>query len=258
MTTENILTEKADGIGLITINRPEVRNALDPETWRELMQAVEAMAADKDVGVIIITGAGDKSFVAGADIGRMQERTIFDGFEAPAQGALTRLENTEKPIIAAINGFALGGGCELALACDIRIASDRAKLGQPEVNLGIMPGAGGTQRLASLVGAGKAKELIFTGDIIDAAEAERIGLVNKVVPHEELMDAARGMARKILSKAPLAVRMSKIAINARIKWGPEAGMQIERLGQTALITTEDMQEGTGAFLEKRKPSFKGR
>ncbi len=258
MTYKNILAEKAEGIGTITINREEVRNAIDPPTYREIVAAMEAFEADDEVGVIIITGAGDKSFAAGSDIRQIRDRTMTDGLAAPPQRALSKIENIEKPIIAAINGFALGGGCELSMACDIRIASDRAKLGQPEVNLGIMPGAGGTQRLIHLVGLGKAKELILTGDVIDANEAERIGLVNKVVPHDQVMDAAREMAKKIISKGPLAVRLAKMTMNAGVKGGQEAAMLVERFAQAALMTTEDKTEGTSAFLEKRKPKFRGR
>ena len=182
MPYKNLLIEKSGGIALITINRPEKRNALDPRTWREVGTIVEELEADDGVGVIIFTGAGDKCFAAGSDIAQIKERSLIDGLAAPSQRALMRLEVIEKPIIAAVNGFALGGGCELSMACDVRIASETARFGQPEVNLGIMPGAGGTQRLASLVGVGKAKELILTGDIIDAHEAHRIGLVNQVVP----------------------------------------------------------------------------
>ena len=258
MAHQNVLTEKSDGIGLITINREDVRNAIDPQTYSEIIEAMETFASDEEVGVIIITGAGDKSFAAGSDIRQIRDRTLMDGLAAPPQRSLAKIEDIEKPIIAAINGFALGGGCELSMACDIRIASDRAKLGQPEVNLGIMPGAGGTQRLIDLVGIGKAKELILTGEIIDAAEAERIGLVNKVVPHDQLMDAAREMARKILAKGPLAVRLAKMTMNAGVKGGREAAMLVERFAQSCLMTTEDKIEGTTAFLEKRPARFRGR
>ncbi len=258
MTYENVITEKSGGIGLITINREEVRNAIDPPTYGEIIDAMISFEADEEMGVIIITGAGDKSFAAGSDIRQIRERSLLDGLAAPPQRNLAKIENIEKPIIAAINGFALGGGCELSMACDIRIASDRAKLGQPEVNLGIMPGAGGTQRLINLVGLGKAKELILTGDIIDAREAERIGLVNKVVPHEELMAAAREMAGRILEKGPLAVRLAKMTMNAGVKGGQEAAMLVERFAQSCLMTTDDKSEGTSAFLEKRRPEFRGR
>ena len=258
MPFDNLLVETSEGIALLTINRPEVRNSLDPKTWEELARAVEEMERDASVGVIIITGAGGKSFAAGSDIRQIQERTLLDGLAAPPSRALARIEAAEKPLIAAVNGFALGGGCELALACDIRIASEQARFGQPEVNLGIIPGAGGTQRLVSLVGLGKAKELVLTGDIIDAQEAHRIGLVNQVVLHEGLLDAARAMARKILSKGPLAVRLAKVALNARAQHGPDAGMLVERLAQSCLMTTADKREGTAAFLEKRPPKFEGR
>lgn len=258
MPYENLLIEKSQGIALITINRPEKRNALDPRTWREVGVAVEELEADDEVGVIIFTGAGDKCFAAGSDIAQIKGRTLIDGLAAPSQRALMRLEAVEKPVIAAVNGFALGGGCELSMACDIRIASETASFGQPEVNLGIMPGAGGTQRLASLVGVGKAKELILTGDIIDAREARRIGLVNQVVPAGELLEAARRCAEKMMSKGPLAVRVAKIAINTGLKFGPEAGMVAERLGQACLMTTEDKTEGASAFLEKRAADFQGR
>ena len=258
MPFDNLLVEISEGAALITINRPQVRNALDPKTWGELARAVEEAERDAAVGVIIITGAGDKSFAAGSDIRQIQERTLLDGLAAPPSRALARIEAVEKPLIAAVNGYALGGGCELALACDIRIASERAHFGQPEVNLGIIPGAGGTQRLVSLVGLGRAKELILTGDIIDAQEALRIGLVNHVVLPEALLDAARALARKILSKGPLAVRLAKVALNARVQHGPDAGMLVERLAQAALMTTRDKQEGTAAFLEKRPPKFEGR
>ncbi len=258
MPYKNLLIEKSQGIALITINRPEKRNALDPQTWREVGTVVEELEADADVQVIIFTGAGEKCFAAGSDIGQIKERSLIDGLAAPSQRALMRLEAIEKPVIAAVNGFALGGGCELSMACDIRIASENARFGQPEVNLGIMPGAGGTQRLVSLVGVGRAKELILTGDIIDAREAHRIGLVNQVVPAEELLETARKCAKKMMSKGPLAVRIAKIAINTGLKFGPEAGMVAERLGQACLMTTEDKVEGASAFLEKRAPEFKGR
>ncbi|MBI2178522.1 MAG: enoyl-CoA hydratase/isomerase family protein, partial [Candidatus Tectomicrobia bacterium] len=246
MPFDNLLVEISEGVALLTINRPEVRNALDPRTWEELARAVGELEGDGAAGVIVITGAGDKAFAAGSDIRQIQERTLLDGLAAPPSRALMRIEAAEKPLIAAVNGFALGGGCELALACDLRIASEQARFGQPEVNLGIIPGAGGTQRLVSLVGLGKAKELVLTGDVIDAREALRIGLVNQVVPHAELLPAARAMARRILAKGPLAVRLAKIALNARAQHGPDAGMLVERLAQSCLMTTADKREGTAA------------
>jgi len=258
LARKNILAEKSDGIALITINREDVRNAIDPQTYHEIIEAMETFASDEEVGAIIITGAGDKSFAAGSDIRQIRKRTLMDGLAAPPQRSLAKIEDIEKPVIAAINGFALGGGCELSMACDIRIASDRAKIGQPEVNLGIIPGAGGTQRLINLVGIGKAKELILTGDIIDATEAERIGLVNKVVPHDQLIDSAKEMAKKILTKGPLAVRLAKMTMNAGVKGGQEAAMLVERFAQSCLMTSKDKTEGTTAFLEKRSPRFLGR
>ncbi|MBN1319168.1 MAG: enoyl-CoA hydratase/isomerase family protein [Anaerolineales bacterium] len=258
MTDANLLISKSEGIATITINRPEVRNAMDPETWQLMRRALEDAEQDDAVQVLIITGAGDNAFVAGADVRWLQERSMLATLDATIQKTLSILEGMWKPSIAAINGFAIGGGCELAIACDIRIASERAKLGQPEVRLGILPGGGGTQRLPRLVGVARAKELILTGDLIDAAEAERIGLVNRVVPHEVLMETAVEMAVKIMRRGPLAVRMAKASINAGIDYGPGAGFEFERLAQTILFATEDRIEGTAAFLEKRHPEFKGR
>jgi enoyl-CoA hydratase len=258
MADENLTLTKEEGIATITINRPEVRNAMDPATWEMLRQAIEEIAQDDAVQVLIFTGAGDEAFVAGADIQWLHDRSMLATLEATIQKTLTMLEELWKPSIAAINGYALGGGCELAIACDIRIASDRARLGQPEVRLGILPAGGGTQRLPRLVGVAKAKELIFTGDIIDAAEAERIGMVNRVVPHEQLMEAAVELAVKIMRRGPLAVRLAKSSINAGVNYGPGAGFEFERLAQAVLFATEDREEGTSAFLEKRRPNFQGR
>lgn len=255
---KNLLLAKDGSIATITLNRPEVRNALDLVTWRELEQAIGEVAADEGVHVLIITGAGDETFAAGADLNWLRDRSMLDTLEGYPQRVLQCLEDLAKPTIAAVNGFALGGGCELALACDIRLASDRARLGQPEVRLGILPAAGGTQRLARLVGVAKAKELIFTGEIVDAAEAARIGLVNKVVAHGDLLDAAREMAGKIVRRGPLAVRLAKAAIQAGLHYGPGAGILTETLAQTVLFATQDRTEGISAFLEKRPPKFVGR
>ena len=259
MTYQNIqVTLEEDGIGIITINRPEVRNAIDPDTWEEIREGVRSLYDKKEIGAIIITGSGEKAFAAGSDISQIKERDILDGLKAVSQFVLSDIEEIEKPIIAAVNGFALGGGCELALACDIRIASKTAKFGQPEVNLAIIPGAGGTQRLANLIGIGRAKELILTGDIIDADEAYRIGLVNRVVEPNELMDKSKEIARKIISKGPMAIRLAKLALNTGNHYGVKAGMIVERLAQSCLMTTSDKNEGTSAFLEKRKAEFKNR
>ncbi|MCL6446611.1 MAG: enoyl-CoA hydratase/isomerase family protein [Armatimonadetes bacterium] len=258
MAYQNILFEKDGNIAFITLNRPEVHNALDPRTWAELRDAIRKCKTDDGVRVVIITGAGGKAFASGADIRSLRERRALDVLKSETQETLNDIENLNKPVIAAIDGFALGGGCELAMACDLRIATDRSRLGQPEVNLGIIPGAGGTQRLQRLVGIGKAKELIFTGEIISAAEAERIGLVNKVVPPEELLSAAREMADKIAAKAPLAISLSKAAINIGADADIVTGLQFEKFAQTVAFFTEDRLEGTTAFLEKRKPGFKGK
>ena len=258
MSFKNLLLNKEDGVATIIINRPDVRNALNRETWLELREAIKDVGMDDNgVKVAVITGAGDKAFVGGADIKGLSERSMFETLEWEAIDILSELENLKKPVIAAVNGFALGGGCELAMACDIRIASENAKFGQPEVGLGIIPGAGGTQRLPRLVGKGKAKELIFTGDIIDAREAERIGLVNKVVPQEELMNAVKGMTKKIMGKGHLAVRLAKEAINAGMEMDLEKALLLERIAQTVIFSSEDRAEGLSAFLEKRKPAFKG-
>jgi enoyl-CoA hydratase len=258
MEFEHLILEREAGIGTITFNRPQVRNALNEAAWQELGRAVELLAADPAVQVVILTGAGDEAFVAGADIQWLHDRSMLSTLDAVGQRVLAALEGMAKPSIAAVNGFALGGGCEVALACDMRIASDRAKFGQPEVRLGLLPGAGGCQRLTRLVGVAKAKELIFTGDIVDAVEAERIGMVNRIVPHADLPSAAKDLARKIMQRGPLAVRLAKVAIDAGVNLGPGAGYLSEVLGQTVLFATEDRLEGTGAFLEKRRPDFRGR
>ncbi len=258
MAYENILMEIDSGIGLLTLNRPEKRNALDPKTWEEIHQAVKQCRADRQVKVLMITGAGGKAFASGADIGALRQRKTLETLESISQDVLNDIENLSKPVIAAIDGFALGGGCELAMACDIRIATQRSRLGQPEVNLGLIPAAGGTQRLQRLVGIGKAKELIFTGDIIDAQEAKAIGLVNQVVENpDDLLPKAREMAQKICAKGPVAVAMSKAAINVGANTDLYSGLMFEKFAQTIAFSTEDRIEGTSAFLEKRKPDFKG-
>jgi enoyl-CoA hydratase len=256
---KNILLDRKENIGMITINRPEVRNALDPQTIAEIRDAVRTCRFDNDVRVVILTGAGGKAFASGADIRTLKTRETLEVLKSESQETLNDIENLDKPVIVAIDGYALGGGCELSMACDIRIATSRSKLGQPEVNLGLIPGMGGTQRLQRLVGLGKAKELIFTGDIIDADEAKSIGLVNQVVSEpEELLSVAREMAQKIISKAPIAISLSKTALNIGSNVDIHSGLQFERHAQTIAFSTDDRVEGTSAFLEKRKPDFKGK
>ncbi len=259
MEYQNLLLEKDGHIAIITLNRPEVRNAMDPRTWMEIRGAARECRFDKEVRVVIITGAGGKAFASGADIRSLRERETLEVLKSEAQESLNDVENLDKPVIIAIDGFALGAGCELALAGDIRIATGRSKLGQPEVNLGIIPGAGGTQRLQRVVGVGKAKELIFTGDIISAQEAKEIGLLNKVVEQpEELLPAAKEMAQKIIANGPMAVSLAKTAINVGANTDINSGLLFEKFAQVIAFSTNDRIEGTTAFLEKRKPDFQGK
>jgi enoyl-CoA hydratase len=260
MAYENLLYEKRDGIAYITLNRPKVLNALNRKTVEELQQALLDARGDDGVRVIIMTGAGEKSFVAGADIGELSQQTPVSGreFSLFGQSVFHLLETIGKPTICAINGFALGGGCELALACTIRIASKTAKLGQPEVKLGIIPGYGGSQRLARLCGKGVAHELCLTGEMISAEEALRIGLVNHVFEAAELMPAAEAIAKKIIANGPLAVKYTMEAIERGMEMGQEEGLFLEATLFGLVCTTEDMREGTKAFLEKRPGQFKGK
>ena len=260
MEFKNILYENKAGILYLTLNRPEVHNALTPEMWKDITTAVQCAQEDASVRVVIVTSAGDKALASGADIKELHDRYYMEQMRGTATTALRNLENLSKPVICAINGYALGGGCELAEACDIRIATKRSKFGQPEVNLGLIPGAGGTQRLTRIVGVAKAKELIFTGQIISAEEAEKIGLVNMVTEDDRasLMAAAENMAQKILAKGPVAVSMAKIAINLGKDTDMETGLMLERMAQTIALSTEDRKEGTASFLEKRAAEFKGR
>lgn len=255
---ETVATMVEGGMGIIKINRPDARNALNSQVLSEIQKALDKFQQDKDVGVVVFTGVGEKSFAAGADISELRERTMVDALSSYMQNVYGELEGYEKPTIAAINGFALGGGCELAMACDIRIASENAKLGLPEVTLAIIPGAGGTQRLSRLVGKGKATEMILTGAIIDAEEAHRIGLVSKVTAPEDLMQAVREIAQTILKKGPLAIRLAKLAIQSGSETDQKTGLVIEKLAQAVLLSTEDKREGTTAFLEKREPHFQGK
>jgi enoyl-CoA hydratase len=259
MTYENILYEKKNGIAYITFNRPKVLNALNRRTVEELHHALLDARDDASVRVLILTGAGEKSFVAGADIGELAVQTPVKGkeFSLYGQSVFHLLETMGKPSICAINGFALGGGCELALSCTIRIASKTAKLGQPEVKLGILPGYGGTQRLARLCGKGVAHELCLTGEMIAAEEALRIGLVNHIHEPAELLAAAELMAKKIMANAPLAVKYAMEAIERGVEAPLEEGLFLEATLFGLSCSSEDMREGTKAFLEKRPAQFKG-
>jgi len=260
MAFENLLIERGGAIAVATINRPKVLNALNAQTLDELRRLVLDVKADESVRVLILTGAGEKSFVAGADINELAVQTPTSGREHALTGqhVLDLIENLGKPVIAAINGYALGGGCELAMACTLRIAADTAKLGQPEINLGIMPGYAGTQRLARLVGKGKAMEMMLTGAPISAAEAERIGLVNRVVAAADLMTEARTLAADLAKNAPIAMRYIINAVNKGLEMPFAEACQHEATLFGLVASTDDMREGTKAFLEKRKPEFKGR
>jgi enoyl-CoA hydratase len=260
MAYENLLLEKEDRLAVLYINRPKALNALNKDTLLEIKSAVTEVSGDPGLDVLIISGAGDKSFVAGADIAYMQNLSAIEGraFGALGQDVFRLIEAMEKPVIAAVNGFALGGGCELAMCCDFRIASQKAKFGQPEVGLGITPGFGGTQRLPRLVGTGMAKQMLYTADVIDANEALRIGLVNSVVAVEELMDSAKSIARRIISKGQIAVRLSKAAANEGMQTDIDRAMTIEADAFGLCFATEDQKEGMGAFVEKRKAKFTGK
>ena len=259
MPYENLLYEKRDGIAYITFNRPKVLNALNRKTIEELHQVLVDARDDSSVRVLILTGAGEKAFVAGADINELAQQTPADGkeFSVYGQNIARLLETMGKPSICAINGFALGGGCEMALCCSIRIASKTAKLGQPEVKLGIIPGYGGSQRLARLCGKGVAHEMCLTGEMVSAEEAQRVGLVNHVYEPAELLPAAETMAKKIIEKAPLAVKYCMEAIERGVEMPLEEGLFLEATLFGLCCATADMREGTKAFLEKRAAHFKG-
>lgn len=256
---KTLIYEKRDSIGLLIINRPEKMNAISEELTTELKQLLDEIEGDEELRVAIITGAGDKAFVAGADINELIDRDAKLGRKVSQerQEIFSRIENLHIPVIGAVNGYALGGGLELALACSIRICSEKAQFGAPEVKLGIIPGDGGTQRLPRLVGLGRAMEMILTGDFIDAQEAYRIGLVNKVVPHEKLMETAMELAQKVASRPPLAVRYAKEAVNRSQEGDTASGFALESYLHALSCTTEDKKEGVKAFLEKRKGKFKG-
>jgi len=252
--------EKKENVGILTINRPEKMNAISKELTTELAKFLDEAENDEELRVLIITGAGDKAFVAGADIQELVDRDARIGrrVSRERQEVFSRIENLQIPVLAAVNGYALGGGLELAMACSIRIASEKAQFGAPEVKLGIIPGDGGTQRLPRLVGLGRAMEMILTGDFIDAQEAHRIGLVNSVVPLEELMKKTMELARKLASRPPLAVRYAKEAVNRSQEGSTTSSFALESYLHALSCTSEDKKEGVSAFLEKRKGEFKGK
>ena len=256
---ENIRWEVESGIGLLTIARPKAMNALNADTMTELEELFTKVATDSSVKAVIITGDGEKAFVAGADISHMATMNAMEGraWGEFGQRVFQMIENLPQPVIAAVKGFALGGGCELSMACDFRIASENAKFGQPEVTLGIPAGFGGTQRMPRLIGKGRAKELLYTGDMINAEEALKIGLVNHVVPLAELLDKAKAIAAKIVERAPLAVQITKAAINRGTEMDQRSGISYEAEVFGLMFSTEDQKEGMAAFLEKRKANFKG-
>lgn len=259
MNYNTIRFEVKEGIAFVTINRPKALNALNTEVLTELIDAFTTIGKSAEIGAAVLTGEG-RAFVAGADIAQMKDLQVGEGRDMTllGQGCMELIENIDKPVIAAVNGFALGGGCEISMACDIRIASEKAKFGQPEVNLGIIPGYGGTQRLPRLVGKGMAKYLIMTGAQIDAQEAYRIGLVQKVVPAEELLAEAEKIAKTILSKAPVAIKMAKHAVNNGMNVDLRSGVAYEAEAYTTTFCTEDRVEGMTAFVEKRAANFKNK
>ena len=257
---KTLIYEKKGNIGVLTINRPEKLNALSNELIEELERFLDVVQSDGEIRVLVITGAGEKAFVAGADIQELVDRDAILGRQVSRtrQEVFSRIENLPVPVIAAVNGYALGGGLELALACSIRICSEKAQFGAPEVKLGIIPGDGGTQRLPRLIGLGRAMEMILTGDFIDAQEAFRIGVVNQVIPHDELMNRTMGLAEKIAKRPPLAVRYAKEAVNRSQEGDTDSGYALESYLHALTCTTEDKKEGVQAFLEKRKGTFKGK
>ena len=256
---ENLLYEKKGAIAYVTLNRPKVLNALNQRTWENLRTAFEDARDDAEVRGVILTGTGDKAFIAGADISELAQVTAVEAEKSSSYGqeVLNLIENLGKPVIAAINGFALGGGCETAMACTIRVATEHAKFGQPEVTLGLIPGGGGTQRLPRLIGKGRALQIILSGEMISAQEAFRIGLVNEVVPAAELTTRAEAILKRIFSNAPVAVKYSLEAVNKGMETSQAEGLSLEASLFGLCAGTEDKKEGTSAFLEKRKPQFQG-
>ncbi|ODA38990.1 short-chain-enoyl-CoA hydratase [Desulfosporosinus sp. BG] len=260
MEYSNLLLEKNGAVAVLTINRPKALNALNSDTLSELSTALDELGRDSSVKAVILTGSGEKAFVAGADISQMKDFNALEGrlFAQLGQATFRKIELLPQPVIAAINGFALGGGCELALACDIRLASENAKFGQPEVTLGLTAGFGGTQRLPRLVGTGLASELLFTGDIIDVQEAYRIGLVNHVYPLDTLMEEAQKLAKRIAGRAPAAVQLSKSAIQRGVNMDLDSAQAFEATAFGLTCSTQDQTEGCTCFVEKRKPVFEGK
>lgn len=258
MSTAFVTLRVDDGIGLITVDRPEARNALSLDVQNDLRAALHNAADDDAVKCVVITGAGDKVFVAGADVTQLRGYTKHDGLAGRLQGLIDEIATFDKPTVAAVNGYALGGGCELALACDLRIASSRARFGFPETGLSVIPGAGGTQRLSRLVGQGHALDLILTGRFVEAQEAKAIGLVSRVVAPEELITEAIEVATTIAAKGPLATRLARLAVRAGNDTDLTTGLTIERLAQALLHESADKQEGIAAMLEKRSPNFQGK
>jgi enoyl-CoA hydratase/carnithine racemase len=257
---ENLLYEKKAAIAAVTLNRPKVLNALNRQTWKELRTVFEDARDDPEIRGVILTGAGDKAFIAGADIGELAHVTAVEAEQSSSYGqaVLDLIENLGKPVIAAVNGYALGGGCETAMACTIRLAAEHAKFGQPEVTLGLIPGGGGTQRLPRLVGKGRALQLILSGGMIDAQEAHRIGLVNEVVPAGDLLTRAEAILKQIFANAPIAVKFSLEAVNRGLETNLADGLSLEASLFGLCAGTGDKAEGTSAFLAKRAPQFRGR
>jgi enoyl-CoA hydratase len=260
VTYKTLLYEKKDGIGTVTLNRPEALNALNSNVYKELYDVFEKIENDADVRVVVLTGSGEKAFAAGSDVAEManMDPIAAQKFMATIRKASDRIYSLSKPTIAAVSGYALGGGCELAMCCDLRICSEKARFGQPEINLGLIPGASGTQRLPRLIGVAKAKEMIFLGDMIDAATALSLGLVNKMVPPEKLMEEAMIWAGKLATKSSPVLAMAKLAINTGIDTDINSGLNMEARCDALCFATEDQKEGMKAFLEKRKVVFKNK
>jgi len=260
MEFKYIIHEKSEGIATITLNRPEALNAFSKDVVEEVLLALEDVRNDETVRVVVLTGAGEKAFSAGADIKSMVGMTSLKARELSLMGEklCVALENLEKPVIAALNGYALGGGLEVAMSCDLRVASETARMGQTEINIGLIPGWGGTQRLTRLVGMTKAKELVFTGKMIDAKTAEQLGIVNMVVPADKFKETVRQFALELTSKAPVAIKVAKALINKGADIGLDSALALEREGFGVVASSEDLKEGVSAFTEKRKPTFKGK